>query len=276
MGCIGYGVSYTEMLGAISNKNQVTLNIKDYDSFAEKCVEDLKQLQDKFYKDYNISFYESWSYNQATGLLTFSTGDKELNFKYFDVGSFSSKSNTWKWSWDNEDTLVNVKAKTELIREFGHDNNFIKLTNGLFESNEVEAWEFVAIAAKLRNGLGVYRPVNDNQLKIFLVLTEFIDNETAKNIKDKFVQCNAHEYKRRAFVCSHLNKFDKIGFEESFETFENMELGEDDDFQAWCNECEVIRQREDGWNDESMRLADIRLVCEQCYFEMKEINLGHR
>ena len=81
------------------------------------------------------------------------------------------------------------------------------------------------------------------------------------------MQCSRD--KRRAFVCKHLNKKDKVGFEESFETFENMELGDDDDFQGWCNECEVIRQREDGWNDESMRFADIRLVCEQCYFEMK-------
>jgi len=248
----------------------------DYDDFAGKCIEDLKALQDKFSEDYNIPFYDNWFYNQSTGLLTFSTGDKEINFKYFDAGSFSEKSNTWKWSWDNEDTLDNVKAKAELIREFGQNNAFTKLTTGLFESNEVEAWEFAAIAAKLANGLGVYRPVNENRLKIFLVVTEFVNNETAKKIKDKFVQCGAHEYKRRAFACKHLNKTDKVGFEESFETFENMELNEDDDFQAWCNECEVARQQTEGWTDESMRFAEIRLVCEQCYFEMKEVNLGHR
>jgi hypothetical protein len=253
----------------------MTLKIIDYDNFAEKCVEDLKQLQDKFNKDYEISFYENWFYNQVTGLLTFSTGDKELNFKYFDIGSFSEKSKTWKWSWDNEDTLDNVKTKALLMKEFGQVNNIVKLTNGLFDCSEAEAWEFAAIAAKLGNGLGVYRPVNDNQLKMFLVVTEFIDYETAKSIKDKYVQCNIHEYRRRAFVCKHLNKKDKVGFEESFETSENMELGEDDDFQAWCDKCELIRQHEDGWNDTSMRFAEIRLVCEKCYFEMKEVNTGH-
>jgi hypothetical protein len=69
---------------------------------------------------------------------------------------------------------------------------------------------------------------------------------------------------------------DKVGFEESFETIENMELGEDDDFQAWCDECEIVRQQEDGWNETSMKFADIRIVCEKCYFEMKEVNLGPR
>jgi hypothetical protein len=247
-----------------------------YDNFSKKCVEELKILQDKFFGDYNIESYENWFYNQATGLLTFSTGNNELNFKYIDIGSFSEKSNTWNWSWDNEGTLDNVKIGAQVIKEFGIKNNYTKLTKGYFESSETEAWEFAAIGAKLCHGIGVYRAVNDIRLKIFLVVIEHIDNETAKSIKDKFVKCNEHEYRRRAFVCHHLNKVDKVGFEESFETNEDMELGEDDDFMAWCNECEAVRQREDGWNDTSLKFADIRLFCEKCYFEMKEVNLGHR
>lgn len=252
------------------------MDITTYDKFSATCIEELKILQDNFFKDYNIESYDNWFYNQATGLLTFSTGDNELNFRYIDIGSFSEKANTWKWSWDNEHTLDNVKKGTELIKDFGQSNGYTKLTTGYFESSETEAWELVAIAAKLLNGIGVYRPVNDVQLKIFLVVTENVDNETAKNIKDKYVKCNEHEYRRRAFVCHHLNKVDKVGFEESFETIEDMELGEDDDFMAWCNQCEIIRQQEDGWNDRAIKLADIRIVCEKCYFEMKEANLGHR
>jgi hypothetical protein len=252
------------------------VDITTYDKFSTECVEELKTLQDKFFKDYNIDSYDNWFYNQSTGLLTFSTGDNELNFKYIDIGSFSEKSDTWKWSWDNEHTLENVKHRTELIKDFGLKHNYSKLTTGYFESSETEAWEFVAIGAKLCDGIGVYRPVNDSRLKIFLIVTEYVDNETAKNIKDKYVECNEHEYRRRAFVCHHLNKLDKVGFEESFETIENMEFGEDDDFQAWCDECEIVRQQEEGWNETSMKFADIRIVCEKCYFEMKEVNLGHR
>lgn len=67
-----------------------------YNDFAQKCVEELKDLQEKFQDDYDVDWYENWFYNQVTGLLTFSTGDVELNFKFIDVGSFSEKSNTWK------------------------------------------------------------------------------------------------------------------------------------------------------------------------------------
>jgi hypothetical protein len=248
----------------------------DYNFYAEKCVEELKVLQDNFQETYDVDWYENWFYNQATGLLTFSTGDAEINFKYFEVGSFSQKSNTWKWSWDNDHTLDNVKETTNQIREFGEKSKFPKLIDGYFRSDEFEAWEFTAIAAKLTNGIGVYRPVNDGELQIFLVVTEFVDNETAQNIKDKFVQCSTHEYRRRAFVCQHLNQTTKVGFEEAFETFEDMELSDDDDFQAWCDACETVRQKEGEWNDRSMEFAKIKVVCEKCYFEMKELNLGHR
>ena len=252
------------------------LKTLDYNAFAKNCVENLKVLQDKFQAEYDLDWYENWFYNQTTGLLTFNTGDVELNFKYFDVGSFSEKTNTWKWSWDNDSALENIKRQTNTIKEFGLESNFPKLTTGYFPSDEFEAWEFAAIAAQLTNGIGVYRPVNDRKLQIFLVITEFVDNETAKKIKDKYVRCSEHEYKRVAFVCKHLNHGNKVGFNEAFETFEDMELSDDDDFQAWCNACETVRESEGEWNEKSMAFAQIKVVCEQCYFEMKEFNLGHR
>ncbi len=52
-----------------------------------------------------------------------------------------------------------------------------------------------------------------------------------------------------------------------------MELDEEDDFQAWFSECEKERLRTNGWNDESMEFANIKLICERCYFEIKDINL---
>lgn len=251
-------------------------NKMDYVEFAEKCVVELNVLQAKFKNDFELTWYEDWYYDQATGLLTFSTDDKQLNFKFVSIGSYSEKSHTWKWSWDNTTTLDNVKEPTKLIRDFGQRSDFSKLTEGYFPSEEVEAWEFVAIAAKILNGIGVYRPVNDTGLKIFLVITEFVDNETAQTIKDRYIECQAHEKQRSAFVCNHLIGANKVGFNEAFDTVEDMELGEDDGFQAWCDQCEAKRQKEGEWNDNSQALVEIKLVCEKCYFEMKEINLGHR
>ncbi|TGE04222.1 DUF6882 domain-containing protein [Hymenobacter fodinae] len=247
----------------------------EYNEFAKFCLHELIELQDDFKSRYDIDGYEDWFYNQSNGLLTFSTEEDQINFRYLLAGTFSKRSNTWKWSWDNENIMPEVKKEVSSVKNFGYQSEFEKLTNGCFESDEEEAWELTAITARLTKGIGVYRPASEDLLT-FMVIQEFVDNETAQAIKDKYVECGAHEYRRRAFVCNHLNYRDKIGFEESFETYENMQLEDDDDFQDWCNECEKVRQKEDGWNDNSMAFADIKVICEQCYFDMKELNLGYR
>lgn len=247
----------------------------NYSDFAGQCVSDLKALQDEFQERYDVDWYDDWFYNQVTGLLTFSTGNVELNFRYFDVGSYSERSNTWKWSWDNESTLDSVEEQLGQVKAFGKWSDFEKLTTGYFPSDEFEAWEFAAIAAKLTGGIGVYRPVNNNGLQIYLVITEFVDQQKAQEIKDRYVQCRVHDHRRRAFICQHLNNETRVGFVEAFETVEDMPLEEDDDFQAWCSQCEAVRQRESEWNDTSMAFASIKVVCEKCYFELKEINLRH-
>jgi hypothetical protein len=248
----------------------------EYAEFAEKCVKELNAVQARFRKDFDLNSWENWFYDEVTELLTFSTGEKQLNFKFVSVGSYSEKSNTWKWSWDNPTTHEKVKEATKLVRDFGEQSEFSKLTEGCFPSDEFEAWEFTAITVSLLNGIGAYRPVIDTGLKLFFVITEFVENHAAQEIKDKYVDCRAHEKQRAAFVCKHLIGSEKVGFNEAFDTFEGMELGEDDDFQAWCNKCENERQKKGEWTDASMAFADIKLVCEKCYFEIKELNLGHR
>ncbi len=91
--------------------------------------------------------------------------------------------------------------------------------------------------------------------------------------KENTVTCQKHGPKRMAFICQHLNKHTRTGFEEAFPSFRGMELEEYDDFQAWCDACEIERQRTDGWNDESMKFANIKVVCEDCYFEIREFNM---
>jgi hypothetical protein len=34
---------------------------------------------------------------------------------------------------------------------------------------------------------------------------------------------------------------------------------------GWCDDCELIREAHDGWNEESERLVEILLLCSECY-----------
>ena len=244
----------------------------NYREFVADCFYELTIKQDELTKKYALNSFPDWFYDQASGFLTFPDKQRELNFRYYEVGTYSKVAKTWKWSWDNEHTLKKVKRELETVRRFGSEQGFEKLVQGLFDSNEVEGWDFTSIATKLLNGIGSYRPETEEHL-IFMVLYELVDNESANEEKERYIDCEDHERRRRAFICQHLNKGSKNGFEEAFETYEDMEFEfEEDDFQAWCNECEKVRLETDGWNDKSMEFARIRLVCEKCYFEIKETN----
>ncbi|UYZ60386.1 DUF6882 domain-containing protein [Hymenobacter latericus] len=247
----------------------------EYSGFADQCLHDLQLLQEQFITDYDINSYENWFYDNVTGLLTFSTGEEEINFRFVLAGTYSRNTNTWQWAWDKESVFSKGEEEIEAIKDFGEQAAFDKLITGYFESSEEEAWQLSAIAVYLLNGIGIYRPVCEHLLS-FLVVLDVVDNETAQEIKNKYVECGLHECRRRAFVCQHLNRDSKVGFEEAFETYENMELDLEDDLQAWCDECEKVREREGEWNDSSMAFANIRPVCEQCYFDMKEINLRRK
>lgn len=63
------------------------------------------------------------------------------------------------------------------------------------------------------------------------------------------------------------------GFHEAFETQKGMDLDDEEDFQAWCDDCEKIRIKYDGWNENSETFAKIKLICENCYFDLKNFNI---
>lgn len=251
---------------------EITNQNMSYSEFVTDCFHELSTKQEKLTEQYDLDSYPNWFYDQASGILTFSGEGRELNFRFYEVGTYARVPKTWKWSWDNEHTLAKVKQGLEVIKQYGDEHRFEKLTQGLFDSTEDEGWDFTSIATKLLNGIGAYRPATEKHL-IFMVLYEVVDEETAREEKEKYIDCEYHERRRIAFVCQHLKNGSKKGFEEAFETYEDMEFEyEDDNFQAWCDECEIVRLAHEGWNDESMKFAKIRLVCEECYFEIKAMN----
>ncbi|MDN5284262.1 MAG: hypothetical protein JWR38_536 [Mucilaginibacter sp.] len=242
-------------------------NFEDYKS---QCVTDNMLLQPEFIKLYDINSYENWFYDHGTGAFHFKSDDgRNLYFKYVDVGSFSTKTHIWNWSWDNNTTPKHVSNALEKVKVFGINNNFEQLTKGLFEGDEYTGWEMTAISAKLLNTIGSYR-IPHEHLFIYFIFTNELTQEEFQGLKDKYANCDKHISDRVAFVCHHLIKNTGIGFHEAFDSDPAVER--DDEYQAWCNECEEIRLKEDEWTDEAMVFANIKVVCNQCYFEIKERN----
>jgi hypothetical protein len=86
----------------------------------------------------------------------------------------------------------------------------------------------------------------------------------------KLVHCDRHGDRREAFVCDHLLHEKRQGF------FFGDDPGNPHP-DAWCSKCEKIRlthARADGeWNEKSEALLTVRLVCGDCYEEIKKRNV---
>lgn len=178
------------------------------------------------------------------------------------------------WAWENSHSIEESKLATLKVKEFGAQVKFKELTEGHFEADKYIGWELTAMTNHVLGGIGGYRVQSEDHLEKYFLIVEPIENDLAKKLNDQIVDCDEHESGRVAFICQHLNKKTKTGFEEAFPTWKGMELGEDDDFQAWCDECEKVRLKEDGWSEKAMAFTGGKVVCESCYFEIKEFNFG--
>lgn len=251
------------------------MSTQSFEEFVESAFACIQEKQDEFMSKYAIDDYESWYYDQEIGVLTFSNGDEdEIYFEFQCIGSFAPEAETWLWSWANKNTYPNVKGASYNIREFGEQNGYEKLTTASWEAEEYDGWEMVAVANAVLNPIGFYRIPTEGILLFTIITKQLTEEEIGeKEInKDTIVECGIHGLFRPAYVCQHLNLEDKLGFNEAFETWEGMELEEGEDLGAWCDECEKVRLKHDGWNEESEKFANIKLVCEDCYFEMKQLN----
>ncbi len=244
-----------------------------YEKYADKNCQKLTEFQNEFRAEYNLDNYANWFYNQSSETLRLYSDDKEIYFKYIPVGTFSQKTNTWMWAWANEDSVEPRKFNTLKVKEFGEKKKYGNLTKAHFDGDKFTGWKLTSIAFDIIGGIGTYRVISDHLEKYFL-LTDQISKEEVEKIESELIDCGIHGKLRKAFICQHLNTKTKTGFEEAFETYSGMELDKEDDFQAWCSECEKERLKTNGWNDESMEFAKIKLVCEKCYFEIKEFNLN--
>lgn len=245
-----------------------TLNFDDY---KDECIGKISALQEEFIRLYDLNSYERWSFENDFGVFKFeSNSGKILYFQYSLAGSFSTRTSTWKWSWDNPLIKASERKYLNKVKAFGEQNNFSDLTTGLINGDEFTGHEMTGISAVVLSAIGIYHFTEDH-LTFFVVFRGELTQEQYENLKQTSVLCRTHGASRAAFVCQHLNTETYTGFHEAFESSPLIEPH--DDYQAWCDECENVRLQEGEWNDVSEGFAKIRVVCDQCFFEMKRRNV---
>jgi len=82
------------------------------------------------------------------------------------------------------------------------------------------------------------------------------------------VECSIHGKSEAAFVCQHLEKGEKVGFNYSYDSEDSDSLHPD----AWCDECDDVLDEEGEWNEKTESFVGIKALCCSCYEISRERN----
>jgi hypothetical protein len=198
----------------------------------QDAIEKLTQLQETFKVQYDVDRYAAVLHTIHRTSKLYNSDTDQLYLKYIPIGTFSEKEKTWMWSWANKHSREQSKNEALVIKQFGENEGFDKLSEGFFSADEYDGWEFIAIAHHFLGGIGGTGLVRWFNTRYFLLVSE-VAAEEAKKMDEKLIECSVHGKLRHAFICQHLTRKKITGFEESFPTYIGMPLGEDDDFVAW-------------------------------------------
>jgi len=147
-------------------------HLASWQSFVDDCHRELGAKQDRLKRDYSLDVHKRWDWDQERAELVFSNdGVAAVIAKVQFVGSISTKTDTWLWSWANPSLLENVWLDVKAIRDFGEKRDFPHLTVPKWPAEEADGWDMAAIATHILDAHGVYRTPGDTGFT-FLVLTE--------------------------------------------------------------------------------------------------------
>ena len=146
---------------------------------SEKRIEQLihhsshavKALQDGASERFRLGSYERWDADYDSGVFTMSTGGRprvaaELQL----VGSFSKKSNSWLWSWANEQNEPHLFSEIVRLKALGEVRGIRQLLEPYHESvDETHCWELTSLACHLLGFEACYRAPMDHRY-LFMLL----------------------------------------------------------------------------------------------------------
>lgn len=134
-------------------------DVEAFDALLGDAMEYLQERQAELYARFKLDDYPRWDWNQETAQLIFSEDGRarvvaDIEF----VGSISTLSGTWRWSWANASILDIAKRRIGEVRAYGDEHRFLRLASACWPAEQVDGWEMTAIAAYLIGAVGAYRP----------------------------------------------------------------------------------------------------------------------
>jgi hypothetical protein len=157
---------------AAKARNQIKMSEEDFASLLNESYDYLNKQIEWVNEEYKIGSYERYDFDDERGEIIFSNrGIPMVIAEYQDVGSISTISNTWLWSWANESIPEHTKNLVRCVRSFGETYALDRFTTAKWDADEIDGWEMTALTAKLLSAKDYYRAPTE-KLFIFVIFTE--------------------------------------------------------------------------------------------------------
>lgn len=127
--------------------------------------------------EYAFTSYPRYDYDQHAATLTFFSGAErpDLIADVEFVGTLSTASGTWMWSWANFSLAEPVRSRITQVRD-AH-TGIPHLTVPLWAADQHDGWHMTAIAAEVLDAKGAYRYRRTTDLFIWSCLICTIANK---------------------------------------------------------------------------------------------------
>jgi hypothetical protein len=241
------------------------MTAEEYHDFKHRAVHTLMALNKQCEEKFGIGKWERWDYDLDAGTLVFSeAGTPKVVAEVQAVGTTSSRSNTWLWSWANESLTAVVTNQMAKVRQFGTDNAIRELTEASLSDDEYLGWELTAITAGVLDAKGAYRCPSDSGGYFYFVYVNlaFADMPNApveRRKEQSEIECRRHGRGRATYVCEHIFSNPKQ------EWFSDDPKSTNPWPDAWCVRCDQLYQDQGEWNDSNSEHLKIKLICHHCY-----------
>ena len=132
----------------------------------------LQERQKVLRARYALDSYERYDWDQDAAQLVFSNGGvPALVASIQFVGSVSTRSNTWLWSWANPSFVETARAQVRRVRNHGEQHGLLKLACAYWAADEEDGWQMAAVSAFLLQAQGAYRTPDEGGFT-FMIMTD--------------------------------------------------------------------------------------------------------
>jgi len=142
----------------------------DWDESLAEAQAHTQACRERLETEHALMDYPRYAYDQESATLVFSGADRpNLSMDIEIVGSWAAKSGTWLWAWENDSILPSAKQYVHVLRQYGDQNGFERLSTAYWEASQVDAWEMASVACLLLQADGVYRAPDEDGALFMLV-----------------------------------------------------------------------------------------------------------